>query len=357
MFSGTVLGEEQARVVAIEKTFIDLASESLDFDADWGGEAGPDLGAGQSAQPQAQNGPAAGAPGEKDLEAAPVLADAPEIPFAQGGELGVDLHRGAGEPDDPWWIDVRGTGEMLNLRKPDAGCIWALGEREQNGQQIFFLAQYNETSKATFGWVDVADLLELRLHRAISPPGWESCLPQEQRGLMIREVKSGGTAWRSEQLRAKTSRALTHAPVPRLGTPADPPAVHLKFWIYQIERGPNCHIMWELPRIAELAHRGLETIEQHFEWMSNNLRLWPKVLPRLDLGGPHYQRGHHGSDKSTGAQSKTLTGNDYALLVHEPCGTAVGVIVCILLFTAPQNSKEQEKYKTKAPETGAKALI
>ena len=62
MFSGTVLGEEQARVVAIEKTFIDLASESLDFDADWGGEAGPDLGAGQSAQPQAQNGPAAGAP-------------------------------------------------------------------------------------------------------------------------------------------------------------------------------------------------------------------------------------------------------------------------------------------------------
>jgi len=252
-------GEEPGRIFAIEKLFVELAEESWVFldeaeeDAPEGGLLEDDPTAADFLGENPDDGLLL--PDESDLEPAPALGGAPELGILPSmGNLGVRLHQ-AGFGPTGWFLDYRGSGEMRVLESPDPGCVWSMGVCGEGAAEKAFVAQYHEETGATSKWLDVSELLQLRLHRVAEPPPWEATLPESERGIMLRDPTTNATAWRSEQLRAKTARALEFRPRPRPGAPDDPPLVQLKFWLYQVERAESAHLVWELPRIAELVHQ------------------------------------------------------------------------------------------------------
>ena len=160
----------------------------------------------------------------------------------------------------------------------------------------------------------------MRLHRKKTPPAFETTLPLEEQGLLIRDMLTGGTARRSEQKRAKTARGVEYITVSRVGAPEGLTPVRLKVWIFQIERGPGSHLMWELPRIEELLFRGMEKNPKS-SWTGNNIPQWITLIAGLGREGVHIQRGTQGEVKHVKDQGGTITGVELAILVHEPLGT------------------------------------
>jgi hypothetical protein len=181
---------------------------------------------------------------EPELEPAPVLGDAPEVGGLPGdGELGVCLHRAGFDPTG-FVLDCRGTGDLLSLQQPAQGCVWAAGEHgPEDGPKEMFIAQYHSETRETSAWADVKSLLPLSLHRSASPPDFEATLPVESQRLMIRDKRTGGTAWRSEQRRAKVARGVVFTPTSRPGVPPGLPPIQMKLWIFQVERAPSAHLM------------------------------------------------------------------------------------------------------------------
>jgi hypothetical protein len=353
-----VSGEEQKRVFLIEEHLVSLARDAMDFGHVTDGDdpvsnrqVVENIIGEAAAEEEASVAPA----DESELEPAPVLDGAPEVKLLPGNTfLNVELHQAGFDPT-AFWIDARPTGELRSLEKPPEGCIWAMGTTGEGEEKYTFVAHYNPTTQVTSGWRNVSDLLQLRLHRVSGPPAWEQELPEEERGLLIRDPVAGATAWRSEQRRAKTARGVHHVPVHRIGAPGNLPELKLKIWIYQIERAPSAHIMWELPRIAEVVYRGMDADGSN--WVRNNLDNWPKTITGLGLqGDDQYLRGNQGAttvDKNLGV---TISGLMLAQHVSEPIGTSLGVVVGMLQFAVPINAKMQRLHPD-APQQGARAPV
>ena len=83
------------------------------------------------------------------------------------------------------------------------------------------------------------------------------------------------------------------------------PSLSLKLWIYQIERAPSCHLVWDLPRIQEVLYRRMPKEASEKDWVRNGIDRWPKYATNIGVGEGHYQRGSHGAEKaSTGSGSQ-----------------------------------------------------
>lgn len=293
-------------------------------------------------------------PDISELEEAPAVGGALVRKLCSGGPLDVVLHRVGFGDASPWWLDDRATGEARGLPKLEPGNVWATGNAGAGDDQRGYAAQYNEESKVTSNWIWLDEFLRLRLHRSSNPPDWEDVLDEAERGLLILDPSTSGTAWRSEQRRAKTARGLTHTPIPRAGVPAGHPSTaHAKFWVYQVERAPSLHLVWELPRICELVFKGI-LAKGKYDWIRNGLDTWGKYTNNLDLGDGHYQRGSQGYQAAARHKGLEPCGLILAQLVTEPGATTVGVVVAILHFAHPINKKDQVK---EAPENGKKAPL
>jgi hypothetical protein len=149
-------------------------------------------------------------PDISELEEAPAVGGALVRKLCSGGPLDVVLHRVGFGDASPWWLDDRATGEARGLPKLEPGNVWATGNAGAGDDQRGYAAQYNEESKVTSNWIWLDEFLRLRLHRSSNPPDWEDVLDEAERGLLILDPSTSGTAWRSEQRRAKTARGLTH---------------------------------------------------------------------------------------------------------------------------------------------------
>jgi hypothetical protein len=290
---------------------------------------------------------------EAQLDPAPAVTGEAVKLLPDVGSLEVRVHHAGFQPGPLWWLDSRGTGDAVALDNPDPECLWAVGKSGVGAEEKGFVAQYNETTKETHGWKDLNDLLPLRLRRT-APPAWEDVLEESARGVLIEDPRTSGSAWRSEQMRAKMARGVQHRPVTRAGFPSDLPSkVHLKLWVYQLERAESLHLVWELPRVCALAFRGMDNASQK-DWVRNGIDTWPKYTTALQFGAGQYQRGSQGAQAHARAKQIPLPGLMLAQLVAEPGATTVGVIVALLLFAHPLNKKGQHPM---APDNGKKAPI
>ena len=350
-----ISGEEQARVWATEKHIFNLAIDPLEWDADPVDVDITEEVKGMDTVSEMLGGkqPENLAPKEVELEPMPVLQSAELMPMSPEAGDKAPVLRQAGFNPTGWFVDARGTGELRVLPTPSAGCIWAQGVSENGAQKRTWVAEYNEETKVTSGWRFVEDMFRLRLHRANEAPAMESHLPDADRGFLIADPQTNSVAYRSEQRRAKTARGVSHYVKARPGMP-DAFTIHVKLWIFQFERAPGMHLMWELPRLAGFLHRSLgKAGEKASNWYRNNLGEWPKIVQRWpELGDGHYMRGHKGMKKEANDKNKALPAMELAQLISEPLATSIGVTMSVLHFAAPLNDHLQHQM---APQEGAKA--
>ena len=150
------------------------------------------------------------------------------------------------------------------------------------------------------------------------------------------------------------ARGLEHKPLERAGCPPGMPALSLKFWVYQLERAPSCHIIWDLPRLQEVVFRGMPEGAREKDWVRNGIddESWPKYARQIGVGEGHYQRGSQGAETAARNRGTLLPGLILATLTAEPGATTPGVIVAVLHFAYPINKKQQ---RPEAPDNGTKA--
>ena len=233
---------------------------------------------------------------ETDLAPAPAVSGTKLELLPSRGPLGVCLHHTGFGQGPHAWIDVRGTGEAVGLPPPQPGCMWQMSVTVENEQEKTFVAQYNNATKETFEWKYVNDLVQLRLWKAAEVPEWESVLPEEERGFMIEDSVTGATAWRSEQRQAKMARGVRHVPAVRAGVPEEPPTLDLKLWLYQLERGPSLHLVWELVRITDALFSHIDDSgEMQSNFVKNGIDDWPKKAIAVGAEGGHFLRSAKGA--------------------------------------------------------------
>jgi hypothetical protein len=127
----------------------------------------------------------------------------------------------------------------------------------------------------------------------------------------------------------------------------------MKLWIFQVERAPSAHLMWELPRIQKLLEQALDKANP--KWINKNLTTWGTTAEVWDLGSGNVQRGSQGAARhAKEKEGRELTDLEKAPLVFESCGTTVGLIIAVVHFTNPINPRVQAPG---APASGTKVLV
>ena len=351
-FSHTLLGEEpfvDRQIFAIERRLFELALPDVSLREEDNPLSHESLGLDISSlmTGTTQVGGSSSSTTDANIKPAPILPhDAEDIPYgADGSEVAVF-------ESDGWYIIWRATGELRQLAVPEPGCIWALGRTQVlDGLGLPFVAQHNPTTGETHHWHMLEEIFTQRLVRAeANAPESEKALPEEERGLMVVDGLSGATSWRSEARATKVVRGWKAKVKPTVnGLPAP---VHLtgKIWVYQIERAPWMHTMWEMVWFAR--HLGDHATQSSF-MRDRNVAQYEKLAKDLGLGVGHYQPPTRGVRQSATKSGKNASGDDLQELVPEMCASTVGICLGLLLFACPIN----DKHRTDSEKVNGRAAL
>ena len=190
------------------------------------------------------------------------------------------------------------------------------------------------------------DLFQLQLFRTRREDDPQvATIGKENAGYLIQDKSSGATSWRSESLGAKLARGVKRSATgPRRGASSSeaypaPLDLKAKVWLYQLERAPQCHVLWEICYIADMLHRP----DEESRWMSpRNLAKWAEIAEILGCGDGHVHPGTKGLKmRSKNAGEKA---SDLEISIHTPESlfTTTGLLIALLLYICPINSKERK---------------